>query len=187
MVSLLFLHGILLVNMKSKFLTLTIILFSCSTGDKYDPNTYLSAREKAAVMTSIIRYAGRPPESLSEKEHYEELLRKARFEKYFVQGEDYYFLISQPAPSLVEKRHATGGRFKLNDKGELTEYEEIFRTWKMIPDTLKRRSSFLFDKMVKQESLVPYYTKNSDGVEYIEFPDDRVVYDKNKRKWEVIN
>lgn len=50
-------------------------------------------------------------------------------------------------------------------------------------DTLIRRGGLLFDKMVKGESLEPYVTKNSNGVEFIEFPDDNVYYDKKMRKW----
>jgi len=70
----------------------------------------------------------------------------------------------------------------LNDDGSIGEYEEVFRTWKMVPDTLKKRSSFLFDKMVKGESLEPYYTIVT-GDKYIEFPDERTYYDKSVREW----
>jgi hypothetical protein len=52
----------------------------------------------------------------------------------------------------------------------------------MVPDTLVRRAGLLFDKMVKKESLERYLAKNSNGVDYIEFPDERVVYDKEQRK-----
>jgi hypothetical protein len=118
---------------------------------------------------------------------YQQKASQIRFEQYFPKDDYYYFLISQPASSLVEKRHATGGRFQLNDKGEITTYEEIFRTWKMIPDTLRARSYLLFDKMVNAESLEPYYTQNSKGVDYIEFPDETTFYDVNSREWKVKN
>lgn len=74
---------------------------------------------------------------------------------------------------------------RFNEADSLTAYEEVFRTWKMVPDTLARRSELLFDKMVKGESLDPYLTKNSGGVEYIEFPDDRTYYDKLSRTWKL--
>jgi hypothetical protein len=94
------------------------------------------------------------------------------------------FLVSRPAPSLVNKRVATGGKLVL-ESDKIAEYEEVFRTWKMVPDTLAKREMFLFDKFVKGESLTPYETRNSNGVEYIEFPDDLNYYDKATRQWKL--
>jgi hypothetical protein len=54
----------------------------------------------------------------------------------------------------------------------------------MIPDILKNRSYLLFDRMVKGESLEPYLTKSA-GDQYIEFPDDKVFYDVENRRWTV--
>jgi hypothetical protein len=173
-------------------LVLTIVLGSCGSKDKYDPDEQLTPSQQEALKSSIIRYVAKGPDHVDASErtkpkwdaYYEEKMKAARFEKYASKGDDIYFLISQPAPSIVEKRNATGGRLRLNDKGELIEYEEIFRTWKMVPDTLKRRGGLLFDKMVKGESLEQYLTKNSNGVEFIEFPDDRNHYNLEKREWE---
>jgi hypothetical protein len=170
------------------------VLSACDSKDKYDPDELLTPNQKEALMSSIIRYVAKGPDHVDESErtkpkwdaYYADKMKAARFEKYAAKGDDFYFLISQPAPSTVEKRHATGGRFKLNDKGEFTEYEELFRTWKMVPDTLKRRSGLLFDKMVKGESLDRYLTKNSNGVEFIEFPDDNVHYNIEAREWQVV-
>ena len=55
----------------------------------------------------------------------------------------------------------------------------------MVPDTLRRRSYFLFDQMVKGEDLTKFYTSNSKGVEYIEFPDDHVYFDVPSKQWKV--
>lgn len=138
----------------------------------------------------IIRYVTKTPENVSEAEkfnskyddYYQQRASQSRLEQYYIDGKKQFFLLSQPAPSLVEKRNATGGKMILDEDGNLIEYEEVFRTWKMVPDTLEKRSFFLFDKMVKGESLDPYLTKNSN-VEYIEFPDDHAYYDKASRAW----
>lgn len=171
----------------------SFFVLSCDQRKDYNPNTYLNPHQKDAIITTIVRYAAPRPDNVPDADKFNPrydsfYLGKAsriRFEQYFAKGDDFYFLISQPAPSLIEKRHATGGRFRLSDKGEMTEYEEIFRTWKMVPDTLKIRSYLLFDKMMRLESLEPYYTRNSKGVDYIEFPNDRVYYDVGERKWKV--
>jgi len=78
---------------------------------------------------------------------------------------------------------ATGVKLVVDGDNNITEYEEVFRTWKMVPDTLAKREMILFDKFVKGESLEPYETKNSHGVEYIEFPDESMYFDKGSRQW----
>jgi hypothetical protein len=166
-------------------------MVSCTSEKNYDPDKRLEPKEEAAITAAIVRYASKKPENIDDAEKfdakydtfYREKASKIRLEQYYPKGEDFYFLISQQAPSLVEKRNATGGRFRLNDTGELIEYEEIFRTWKMVPDTLKKRSYFLFDKMVKGEPLDKWYTKNSGGTDFIEFPDDQTRFDIPSRTW----
>lgn len=177
----------------NKLLLVYFFFVCCSGKQSYDPNETLSAEQKDRIVTSIIRFATKKPEKSTEETKFQSqydsfYMAQAstiRFELYFKKVDDHFFLITQPAPSLVEKRHATGGRLKLSEDGRITEYEEIFRTWKMVPDTLKRRSYLLFDKMVKGESLERYYTKNSNGVDFIEFPDDRTYFDITSRKWKV--
>lgn len=157
----------------------------------YDPAEYLTPQEQYDNMWKIIRYIGRAPENLTMQErfykgyddHYKEQMSQHRLDAYYVDGNIHYFLISRRAPSLIEKRVATGGKMKLDDKGELVEYEEVFRTWKMVDSVQIKKSIFLFDKMVKGESLDPFLTKNSMPEEYIEFPDDQVYFDKNERTW----
>lgn len=168
-------------------------LMACSPGSDYNPDKQLSAIEKDEMLEKIIRYLAKPPENVSESKkfekqfdaYYQTKISEARIEQYYRTGDDHYFLVSQVAPSVTVKRHATGGKFRLNDEGKIAAYEEIFRTWKMVPDTLKKRSYILFDKMVKGESLAPYYTASSNGVEYIEFPDERTYYDIESKSWKV--
>lgn len=170
-------------------------IISCVTKDPYDPDKYLSAEEKDSVLNMIIRYVTERPKGVSDEgkfdvRHntwYERKISEARLERFYKEDTRCYFLVSQPAPSLTVKRHATGGWFVCNKDGNLTGYEEVFRTWKMVPDTLKVRGPLLFARMVRGESLEPFYTKNSKGKEFIEFPDDLVYYDQPSRAWKVRN
>lgn len=169
-----------------------IALMSCDRDNNYDPNAHITVKEQDSIVWRIMRYVARPPDGLSFEErfykgydpHYQEQQSLHLLDAYFIDDEHtHYFLLSRRAPSLVDKRVATGGKMKFSDKGKLLEYEEVFRTWKMVPDTLKKRSLFLFDKMVKGESLDLYLTVNSKGVEYIEFPDEHNYYDRATRRW----
>ncbi len=62
-------------------------------------------------------------------------------------------------------------------------YEEICRTWKMEEDELKTKTAMLFEKVLNEEDLSPYLTKNSSPEFYIEFLDDLNYYDVKDRIW----
>lgn len=138
-----------------------------------------------------MRYIAKPPEGLTKLErfykgydpYYREQQSRHRMDGYYIDGETHYFVISRPAPSIHEKRVATGGRMKFDKEYNLIEYEEVFRTWKMKDADLKKKSLMLFDLMVKGESLEKYQTKYTTPEEYIEFPDDVNYYDKTEREW----
>lgn len=145
-----------------------LLLAACSGSDRYNPDKQLDLKEKNDILDRVIQYQEKGPTHL--------------LKLYYKSGPDHFFLVTRRAPSLHEKYVAIGGRLRI-EGDSTTEYEEIFRTWKLVPDTLNKRGALLFDKMVKGESLDPYLTRNSKDVEYIEFPDDHVSYDKENRKW----
>lgn len=178
------------------FKTITLLLpgfllLACTKD--YDPSSALTAVEQDQLMTKVIRYQAKAPEGISEDErfysaynaYYDEQKSRHRLDAYFEDGVIRYFLVSRPAPSLVEKRVAIGGKIKMDDKGEMIEYEEVFRTWKMADSLQIKKSLMLFDKMVNEKSLEPYLTKNSAPEEYIEFPDDHTYFDKIDRRWKL--
>jgi hypothetical protein len=174
-------------------LLIVSILQSCNRKKDYNPESYLSVKEKDRVLMSIIRYLGKTPENVALTErfdskydaHYLDIASRHRFDQYYMDDEGtHYFLISRPAPSLFEKRVATGGKLKFDENGNLIEYEEVFRTWKMEVEDLNAKGFLLFDLMVNGKDLRPYYRKNSLE-EYIEFPDDHNYYDKTERIWKV--
>lgn len=169
---------------------LVLITGACSTKNNYEVSAHLTPQQQDEMMWKIIRYIGRAPEGLTFEERfyapydsfYREQAKLHKFDAWYTKGQTHYFLVSRRAPSLVEKRVATGGKFILIEN-KITEYEEVFRTWKLVPDTLAKREMILFDKFAKGESLEPYETRNSKGVEYIEFPDEYTYFDKATRQW----
>jgi hypothetical protein len=167
-----------------------VLLFGCTKG--YGPAEHLTAQQQYEQVWKIIRYLAKAPENVTFEErfykgydnYYQEQVSLHRLDAYYIDDNGVrYFLISRRAPSLTDKRVATGGKMTLADDGSLSSYEEVFRTWKMPDSTLTKRSVLLFDLMVKGKSLDPYLTKNSWPEEYIEFPDDRTYYDVTAMKW----
>jgi hypothetical protein len=171
------------------FFLSAFLLLACTKD--YNPSSTLTVIEQDQLMNKVIRYQAKSPEGISADErfypaynaYYDEQKSRHRLDAYFEEGENRYFLISRPAPSLVEKRVATGGKVKIDAEGNVIDYEEVFRTWKMADSLQIKKSLMLFDKMVKGESLEPYLTKNSAPEEYIEFPDDHTYFDKAVRTW----
>lgn len=172
-------------------MSLLIILASCRRERDYRLNTYLTVAQQDDIMGKIIRYMGKPPDGVAPEErwakgydeHYREQQALHRLDAYYVDGRTQYFLVSRTAPSLTEKRVAIGGALQLDEQGMVTGYVEVFRTWKMPPDTLSKRGAFLFDLMVRGNDLEPYYSSRSGNTDFIEFPDDRTYFDTATRMW----
>jgi hypothetical protein len=169
----------------------TVLIQSCSFEKDYNPTAHLSVERQDEMMDKIIRYMAKPPEGISFEErfykgyddHYQDQKRIHRLDAYYIDGQTHYFMVSRVAPSLTEKRVAIGGKLMLDDNGNLSYYEEVFRTWKMHSDTLNTRSALLFDVMVNGKDLTQYYTSNTGDADYIEFPDERTYFDVEKRMW----
>jgi hypothetical protein len=96
-----------------------------------------------------------------------------------------YFQITRLEPSNKrDKYSAICGKFKQNEDGSLdsASFEEIYWTWKMKKDKLEDKSKTLFLKAIKEESLKAYCDPQTKD-DWIEFPNDRVFYDKSTQKW----
>ncbi len=171
----------------------TMVLYGCSSHEKYRPDRTLSVAAQDSFKYEIIRYVGRLPKQASEATKFESRFDQAYqagaksmgLDKYYESPKDgyTYFEMSRIAPSLYEKYVATGGRLKRDRSGTIVEYEEIYRTWKMKKEDLAERTAVFFERMVKGEDLSPYYTVNVGDTEHIEFPDKKVRYDKDQRRW----
>jgi hypothetical protein len=166
-----------------------LILGSCH-GNSSNPADHLSKEKMGDVMREIVHYAAKLAPGATHDTKFEE-----QYDLYYqgvaaeykwmhirsTQNNGYYFLISRPAKSLTPMAEGIGGTFFMKDDS-LVAYEETFRMWKMSEENLQVKGKALFDRMVGGKDLSIYYSKFA-GDEYIEFPDDRFVYDKEKRVW----
>lgn len=168
-----------------------LTMVACTPKSKYDPSKYLSTKEQQQILLTTVRYLGHLPKKGTHEtkfdkvfdEYYSKLALDFTLEAYFEKDGYEYFLASRIAPSLKVKKVATGVKMKRDKEGNLVYYEELFRTWKFeIPEMLEK-GLMLFDKMVNEEDLSPYYPQNSGVEEFIEFPDAKVFYDTNSRRW----
>lgn len=180
--------------MRSAFLLLFAVLmittFSCRQ-DKYAPEKYLSEDAQKRLIRESVYYSSKLPPNGSEETkfnrefdwYYDAAAQETELLKYYrsADGTD-YFLVGRKARSITPMREGIGGKVRYDASGKMTEYEEIFRTWKMADDTLRKRGTFLFDRMVQGKDLTMYYSK-FQADRYIEFPDGRYFFDKASRHW----
>lgn len=177
--------------------TLILILSACNaiTKNDYNPSIILSAKEQASFKYDIARYVCKLPKFASNEnkfDHrfdsdYKEQADLINLDKYYKTSNDtIYFEVSKIAPSFKFKFTATGGKLFKDSIGNIVFYEEIYRTWKMEEDVLKEKTQILFTKMIKNHDLTPFYTQNSGDEEFIEFPDQKTVFNTQNRSWEII-
>jgi hypothetical protein len=178
-----------MINRAALILLLAFGTVSCEK-KSYQPNDQLTLKQQDAIMWTLVRYYARSPEGLTSLErfykgydkYYQEQQALHKMEAFFIKGDTCYFMISRRAPSLIEKRVANAGKFVLGEKGELVYYKEVFRTFKMKPEELQKKSMFLFERLVKNENLSIFERSKSQD-EYIEFPDERNYFDDKERIW----
>lgn len=182
-------------NKFSKHFFLIIIAlggFSSCEQAKTNQIDDLPLQEKTELRKKLIRYIGRKPEDASNENKFESYF-DSHFEneqrgydlEYYHKSNDgkIYFLFTRIAPSNILKKVGIAGFVKFNKTGKIIELAEVFRTWKQEPQKLKEVNNLLFTKMINGENLSPYYTENSTDIEYIEFPNKEVWYDKPTRTW----
>jgi hypothetical protein len=178
---------------------ITIIIFCCALlqackNDAYNPDKYFSKEQQSSIISQTVRYSAKlaPYATQSTKfssefdEYYGKAAAQYDLRKCVPDANEkgeYYFLMTRQARSIWPAREAIGGKFKVDNKNELVDYEEIFRTWKMTEDSLNTRAFELFDHMVKGDDLTPYRSKYKAD-RYIEFPDDRFTFNKKDKQWQ---
>ena len=182
--------------------TLLIILLgciftNCESQVEFQPSAEINHVDQLSDTAvydfkwSIIRYVGRKPEDASHEnkfhsyfdEHYHNQARTHQLEFYHATPEKTFFILSRIAPSTQLKHVAIGGYVVLDENNEVRELEEVFRTWKRTPEELKPINQLLFERMMAQDDLSVYYTKNMGLDAYIEFPNDEVWYNKASNTW----
>jgi hypothetical protein len=173
-------------------LVIGVVLLACSKQDEYNPNLYFSKSLQDSILKQSTRYSAKLPAQATHETkfnsefngYYNKAFQEYDFRRCYPIPNDsgYYFLMTRKARSIWPAREAIGGKLKVDANTRLIGYEEVFRTWKMTEDTLNIRAFELFDLMLTGKDLEPYRSKHK-GDRYIEFPDDRFYFDKEKKRW----
>ena len=172
------------------------LFYSCKKEPKKIlPSDYLNEKQIEAFKYDIIRYSDKLVKNATHETKFEAQFdsiyrlkaKSADLYHYYIDKNlnEIYFAIARIAPSLKVKRVVTAGKLTKDKDGNITFYEEAFRTWKMEIPELKSKTKLLFENYIEGNDLGKFYTKNSNGEFFIEFPDDINYYNSELRKWEV--
>ncbi len=168
-----------------------LLIISCQKEISSTPDLYLTPKENFEFKEKIVRFFEKLPKKVSHEnkwntennEYYLKKVEEAEIMHYYKNDDGFiYFAIAKIAPSIYLKKVATIGKLKI-ENDSITYYEEICRTWKMEIPELSEKTKILFDKIVNDDDISQYYTKNSQPEFWIEFPDDLNSYDIENRKW----
>ncbi len=174
-------------------ISLLTFLSRCNQADSYRAITELSIQERELVFPKIVRYIAKPPKMVKGglrfdsrfDEYYKNAQQSFDWELFYIDPSTRirYFLVSRDAPSLYKKRIGIGGSYQIN-QNEISNYREVFWTFKMKVPELNDKSAKLFKAMLKGEDLSPFYPQNSpENEEWIEFPDATTYYDADSLFW----
>jgi hypothetical protein len=179
------------------FVILSVIILTCVKCTTQVPETrpekYLDVTEQNDFLYNIARYHGKlPPKSNHVTKFnsefdadYRQIASKYELIAYYPkpQGDTIYFMTYRIAPSMIIKKVATAGKLVWGKDNTPIYYEEIFRTWKMVPEELDIKAGMLWSKLLSNEDLSPYLPQNSGEDEYIEFPDENTTFDTTLKRW----
>lgn len=167
------------------------IFVSCSIKEKHKPSDCLPNDRQQRIIQQMVRYASKlAPEATHQTKfnhefdwYYHKAAAECRILFCETTGErDYQLLVARKARSLTPMEEGIAIKVNLDAKDSLIYYEEVFRMWKMPSDTLVKRGSYLFERMINNEDLTIYYSKFQKD-RFIEFPDERFTFDISKRRW----
>jgi hypothetical protein len=113
-------------------------------------------------------------------------MNKYKFEYLYKDDKgDYCYYISKPAYGVPELSVGLAGKFKLDDQGNLSDFEESYRMFRMTPEELDKKKFEVYESFVEGKDLASFH-RDPDTDPYIEFPNDHVGYDKKKMEWYLI-
>ncbi|MDO5614723.1 MAG: hypothetical protein Q4G16_00910 [Cruoricaptor ignavus] len=171
---------------------LIAFLTSCNKSADYNPKKTLSKNQINTLKSDLVRYYAHLAKKSNHQDkfdskynsHYDNEVKKYDLLYYYKNPENNYeyFALTRIAPSFNIKKVAIVGKYH-KQGNEITDYEEKFRTWKMSPEELETKTKEMFQTYINNGDLSKYETKNSQPEFWIEFPDDKTKYDKEKRQW----
>lgn len=169
---------------------IAVILLACQKEPchQYSYERSFDKTFRDSLLIDLVTLIGRRPEGVAPDSRFDKQYRQFYIAQsvnfhvlFFHKGRNdtcYYYLL-RDARSLHGRRRAVGGKFILDKHGGFKYFEETFNTRVLDPQILKEKGCILFTDWMKTGDISKYLSDR----EFIEWPDDRVKYDTQKREW----
>lgn len=166
----------------------SFLLITCGTPDVYKISHYYKKEIQDTILTNIIVNIYKVPRGVPKVDKYNSDYRelylnqvdKFEFLHYFIDQEEvHYFYLIRPARNSGNLKRGVAGKYKVDKDYNLLEFEELYNTPMLETELIKSRGEELWADLMYFKN-VDRYLLNKD---YIEFPGDRVKYDKTLKEW----
>lgn len=178
-----------------KYLLVTIVplYFFLAIGCKREvqnPDNYFTQNEKAELLVQFTTFIYKlPPKATLEtrssplfKSYYTKSASLFTWEYHQVKLDTHYFYLIRPAGNDPKYVRGVGGKFTLKPNSlEIEHFEEIFNTPRLQREEVKEKGTFLFKQLVKTGNV----NHLLEMKHYIEWPDNRLNYDRKSHSWVV--
>lgn len=179
-------------NRISLMCSVLIIVMLNSCNDSYDvEQTFENSQQQDSVLLKLSPYIIRQPEEVSDSLWYSTATDSLRRHKLSVAHTTlykyhqvfdtiYYGVYQKDLRSLHEDYRGYGGKYLVKE-GTVSELEELFITPQLKMDEVKEVTNELFDEIVVSGNALKYL----DNAVKMQWPSTTVIYNVEKKKWEI--
>jgi len=153
----------------------------------FELENFIPSASHDSLLTGLIIRIYRRPAGSSVVTRFESRFRNwyveqlPRFEwmAHQYNNDNHFFLIKRPARNIHGHIRTVGGIFRLNEKNEISYFQEVFNT-PMLPENEARvKGALIFNNWMETGSIEKYYLNEH----FIEFPDERTYYNTSSLEW----
>jgi hypothetical protein len=167
----------------------TLVICACEKKDKYEVSNYFSPQQQDSLLVNMVTYIGKKPKLANwqtrhepqHEEYYRNLSKSFKFGYFHITPDSthYYYLVRPARSAKGNTSRGVGGKLKLGNNFQLNDFEEVFNTPILSEQELLEVGNTLFIELINTGNVNRYLNNKN----LIEWPDDRLRYDKKKKEW----
>jgi hypothetical protein len=178
---------------KDDVIVSNVDLFNVTEGadTNWKVENYYSTAEIDTLLVDFVSYIYKKPSVATWATKFNPEFRKYyinhtdRFEiiYYTIINDIHYYYLLRPARNEEGfQQRGVGGLFMRNASNTIVEFEEVFNTVIMSPDSLIKVGYHLFDELTKTNTIDNFVNERS----IVEWPDGSLFYSKEKKEWRYV-
>lgn len=170
-----------------KYILVTLLVWGCTA--KEDPSRHFTEDQQTLLMGQIVTYMDRlaPGATPSTRflpqfaAFYQGRTSLFQWDAYeAVSDTSGYYLILRPVGNDPKSRRAVGGYLSFDPETmKIKNFNEAFNSPRLTPEEARSRGRFVWRELSKNRSIDPLVQMRH----YIEWPDERLMYDIRTHQW----